>query len=265
MDESPPVLNYISSGAGSPVILVHGIAASLNHWTGLLPSLTGAGYHVYAVDLPGHGDSPKPGDPAEYDFACQFTRFEQWISSLNLSQPPVLVGHSLGGLFSLSYAWRHPARVRGQILLNPFYTRRQLSPALLYFGKHLKVLSHAVRLAPTWLLQMLTGLDPAHSSIDRAARRQAVADYKRASPLVYRALFTVPDLTPLLPSVKPVTLVVWGQEDYTLKPTSFTDLVETLPNARGRSIPSCGHQPHLGKPQMLSPVVLEFLASLSVN
>ena len=39
-------INYAVKGNGPPVILVHGIAASLHDWTRLLPDLARAGYRL---------------------------------------------------------------------------------------------------------------------------------------------------------------------------------------------------------------------------
>ena len=54
----PCTTNYVSQGAGAPVIMVHGLAASLHDWDFLLPELAKAGYAGYALDLLGHGIAP---------------------------------------------------------------------------------------------------------------------------------------------------------------------------------------------------------------
>ena len=41
---------------------------------------------------------------------------EDWIDGLELDSPFYLVGHSLGGYMSLTYAHRHPERVRAMVL-----------------------------------------------------------------------------------------------------------------------------------------------------
>ena len=103
---------YTSRGKGSPVILIHGIAASSNDWVHLVPALTDAGYQTYALDLLGHGDSTKPVEPDHYHFHNIYSQLTKWINSLDLSQPPILIGHSLGGFLSLYYANDHPEIVQ---------------------------------------------------------------------------------------------------------------------------------------------------------
>src|SRR3990172_4590171 len=59
-------VNYVQQGKGMPVILTHGMAASLHDWDDLLPELSGSGFAGYALDLLGHGDSHKPAHYNEY-------------------------------------------------------------------------------------------------------------------------------------------------------------------------------------------------------
>ena len=49
-------VNYVQHGEGAPVILTHGLAASLHDWDDLLPDMENAGYAGYALDLLGHGE-----------------------------------------------------------------------------------------------------------------------------------------------------------------------------------------------------------------
>ena len=56
-----------------------------------------SGYAGYALDLLGHGESYKPADYSEYTFDAVFDHFSAWIDSLQITEPMILVGHSLGG------------------------------------------------------------------------------------------------------------------------------------------------------------------------
>ena len=57
--EIPTFANFVQQGTGTPVVMIHGIAASLHDWDDLIPALSKNGYASYALDLLGHGDSPK--------------------------------------------------------------------------------------------------------------------------------------------------------------------------------------------------------------
>src|SRR5215207_4983327 len=92
----PTTANFVHAGRGTPVILIHGIAASLHDWDDLIPELTQNGYAAYALDLLGHGESPKPNSRA-YHMDWMFEHFMNWMRSLRLTEPAILIGHSMGG------------------------------------------------------------------------------------------------------------------------------------------------------------------------
>src|SRR5918911_3070909 len=126
---TPATANYVHHGKGTPVILIHGLAASLHDWDDLIPELTRNGYAAYAPDLLGHGDSPKL-EARTYQMDWVLEHFFQWMRSLHLTEPAILIGHSLGGHVAMEYARRFSAWTRGLVLVNPFYSRSQL-PLLL--------------------------------------------------------------------------------------------------------------------------------------
>ena len=70
---------------------------------------------------------------------------------------------------------------------------------------------------------------------------------------------SIPDITEKISHVQSPTLVIWGDKDATLHPSSFPNLVEKLIDGQGQPIKGAGHQPHLTKPDLFNPLVLEFL------
>jgi pimeloyl-ACP methyl ester carboxylesterase len=267
--EIPAAANFISRGKGQPVILIHGLAASLHDWDFLLPALEKAGYAGYALDLLGHGDSPKP-DSRAYRLDWLMDHYMGWVDSLNLRQPAVLVGHSLGGYFALEHARRFPARTRGLVLVDPFYSLDQLPPALRLTYRHASLGGLIAGRTPEWLYRLIidvTSLAMGHSagashSLPEDVRAQTALDYMRTAPGVYNLPNTGLEFTPHLSSIRLPALVAWGERDSTLRPASFAELVRRLPAATGRSV-RAGHVPHQSDPGWFNGLVLEFLASLA--
>jgi NAD+ synthase len=259
-------LHYVVDGDGPPVILIHGISASLADWWRLMPLLVSAGYRAIAVDLLGHGDSPKPQDPDAYTAENVYTSLEDWIDSLGLETPFYLVGHSLGGYMSLTYALNHPDRVRAMVLINPLYSLSQLTRVLDLFMPLASVGVGLLKAAPQWLVNsFLSYNDSFLTKLDSETRWAYARDIKRASPNFLRIPATAPDLTPKLPSITPVTLVLWGVDDKIEKAESFTPLVSGLYNATGKGIEDCGHHPHQGKPDLVSRMLLDFFQSHPID
>ena len=93
-------------GHGPPLLLVHGLAEDRSFWDPLVPSLTETAT-IVRVDLRGHGDSP---DGPGYALTDMADDVQAAFAATGLPGPPLVVGHSLGGLLSLVHAGRHPVR-----------------------------------------------------------------------------------------------------------------------------------------------------------
>lgn len=101
---APDALAHDDRGSGPPLVFLHGIGSSRRRWDGIVDGLVGD-FRCLAVDLPGHGDSPPVGCngvEAAGAVAALVERLEL--------PPPVLVGHSLGGVVSLLTAALYGAR-----------------------------------------------------------------------------------------------------------------------------------------------------------
>ena len=270
LDIKSQKVNYVQKGEGAPVLLIHGIAASLHDWDELVPALAENGYSAYALDLLGHGKSGKPRVRA-YQMEWLFEHFAGWIDSLSLTQPLVLCGHSLGGYLALEFARRFPSRTRSLILSNPYYRLGQLSALLRlsYHRPHLNGL--IIERTPHWMFRMI--IDVTSLALGRTrggthhlsekVRHQTTVDYKRTSPGAYNLPNTAEDLSQHLTEIHVPTLVIWGDRDMTLAPTSFPELVQSMPNAQAKIIYGASHVPHQSDPQEYNKIVMGFLESLS--
>lgn len=100
-------------GTAPPVVLVHGwggsFAATWQH-TGFTELLRDAGREVIGVDLLGHGEAPKPHDPAAY------ADLTQRVVDVLPEGPVDAVGFSLGAITLLRLATRQPHRFRRLVL-----------------------------------------------------------------------------------------------------------------------------------------------------
>jgi NAD+ synthase len=265
-EAEPQLMNYVIDGDGPPVVLIHGISASLADWSRLMPLLVSAGYQAIAVDMLGHGDSYKPDDPKYYSAEVVYAALEQCLDNLGIDPPFYLLGHSLGGYMSLTYALHHPDRVRAMALINPLYSIKQLTRVLDFFLPLASVGTRLLSVTPQWLVNSFLSYNDAFlTKLDAEVRWSYARDIKRASPHFLRIPATAPDLTPRLPSIEPPTFVVWGVEDRLEKAESFPELVACLPNATGKEIVDCGHHPHQGKPELVNRLILDFFAAHPVR
>jgi pimeloyl-ACP methyl ester carboxylesterase len=116
---------------GKPaLILVHGGLDHARNWDWVARALRES-FHVYAVDLRGHGNSSwAPG--AVYSIAEHILDLSALVDIVDNDAPIYLVGHSLGGIVVLLYAGVYPDRVKKVVSiegLGPPPTHRVFKPA----------------------------------------------------------------------------------------------------------------------------------------
>jgi pimeloyl-ACP methyl ester carboxylesterase len=97
----------------SRFILVHGAWHGAWCWEKVAPLLAARGHAVRAIDLPGHGDDPAP--PGTVGFDDYMARMGLVLAEPG--EPPILVGHSLGGAVITGAADRWPERIRALVYL----------------------------------------------------------------------------------------------------------------------------------------------------
>ncbi|EHB59531.1 alpha/beta fold hydrolase [Paenibacillus lactis] len=99
---------YVDQGQGEPIILLHGFCGSSAYWEQLLPHLPG--YRLIVPDLRGHGRSDAP--MGSYTIEQMADDVQLLMDELDI-QKAVLLGHSLGGYITLSFAQRYASRLHG--------------------------------------------------------------------------------------------------------------------------------------------------------
>jgi pimeloyl-ACP methyl ester carboxylesterase len=260
-------LKSIRQGAGPPVVFLHGWGASWHHWQFSLPAVARAGFLAYAPDLLGHGESVKPASQEDYLIPTFVESFSDWVENIGLKKL-LLVGHSMGGYVCLEYARSRPEHVAGLVLINPLYSPDQFfrsggGPRLRWRALRLPNLGEFFfRLAPEWLIR--AGLD--FNRFDSPAlpvetRCQMARDYKRASPRIVHTIFSIEDLYPFLSKMRVPAMVVWGDKDLTLAPSSFQRLRQSLPDCQAHCFVGRGHSPHLAESGRFNDLLLTFARS----
>ena len=106
-------------GAGVPILLLHGLMGSARTWSDQLDWLRAHG-HVYTFDAAGHG-RPAPAELTTESFVDDLA-----AATAAVTEPMVVIGHSMGGLHGWVFAARHAERVRALVVedIGPDFTGR---------------------------------------------------------------------------------------------------------------------------------------------
>jgi len=98
----------VSEQHPTPILFVHGMWHAAWCWAEhFLPYFSDRGYKSYALSLRGHGDS-------EGRDRLRWTTLAEYVSDVKqmagrMERPPVLVGHSMGGMIIQKYLEEHEA------------------------------------------------------------------------------------------------------------------------------------------------------------
>ena len=235
-------LHYREAGQGRPLILLHGFMANSTQWLDHGPGadLAAGGHRLILPDLRGHGDSPRPHDPAAYPPDALVDDGLALIEHLGLDDYD-LGGYSLGGRVALRMLVRG-ARPRRAVIA----------------GQGLMVVTKQIS-GDTYrpVLTALANGDP----IDPASSDARLAQWVARAGNDPRALLNVLDcLVPTtedeLRRMDTTTLVVVGADDQ--RQASAGELAALLPNARFVRVPG-DHGTAVVAPEFAA-VVSEFLA-----
>ena len=123
-------IHYVEKGnpEAQTIVMIHGLAGQLQHYTYALVDLLADDYHVIALDRPGCGYSTR--DAAELaQLPKQASMIAEFLEAKSVDRA-ILVGHSLGGAVSLAMALDHPDRVAGLALLAPLTHKLPETPAI---------------------------------------------------------------------------------------------------------------------------------------
>jgi pimeloyl-ACP methyl ester carboxylesterase len=244
---------------GRPVVLVHGLGkAAARDWGRVIPALA-ARYAVYALDLPGFGDS----DKGNHHYSPEnFARVIEALLKERVKEPFALVGHSMGGAVALAYAAAYPQRVSGLVLVD--------AAGVLHRSVYAEFLGRvgaqrALGLDSPWFDTVMRAIQyrvenfPVRGDLllENASVRQRIL---RGDPNAIAAYALVEhDFSETLPAIKAPTLIIWGAFDSIAPVRTGQALAAAIPKARLQVLEGLGHAPQIEAPQRFNPILLDEL------
>jgi pimeloyl-ACP methyl ester carboxylesterase len=99
------MIAWEESGAGPPVVFVHGITEDRRGWDRVVPLFDG--FRCVRLDLRGHGES---SDAEDYSALAMAEDVAEVVREARIDEPPLLIGHSLGAFVVTVYAAQAPTK-----------------------------------------------------------------------------------------------------------------------------------------------------------
>jgi pimeloyl-ACP methyl ester carboxylesterase len=236
------LVRYKEAGAGEPVVLVHGLSGSTHWWSRNVAPLARQ-YRVLVVDLPGFGAMCRSRMRRDLDDAARWLL--RWAESLGLRRAD-FIGHSMGGYICLRLATLRPYLVHRLVLT---------APAVIAHGRtlahHVLPLVNTARAASPRFLATLT----------YDAVRAGPVTLLRSSQAIINGNLRRDDLG----KVDAPTLLLWGERDQLVPPSTGTALRRYMPNARLHIVKHGGHVPMFDQAGEFNATVLAFLGGETVG
>lgn len=251
-------IHYTRTGGNKqPLVLLHGLMANGLCWTGLARALENE-FDVIMPDARGHGNSSAPDFGYRYeDHANDVVGF---INALKLT-PPILLGHSMGGMTAAVVANRKPNLLRGLVLADPTF----LSP-----GVQREVCDSGVADQHRRMLTMSFSevvADARNRHPDRSA--ETLELFARARLQTSMAAFGVltppnPDYKMLVSAIDVPSLIVFGDKGV-VSSADAEELQRLNSRLQAVQIREAGHSVHLDQPERFAAVVRSFIRSIGTT
>jgi len=228
----PYRVHYYEGGEGPPLVFVHGLGAESLNWVPAMLSYRRQ-FHVYAIDLLGHGETEKPD--IAYSISQQSEMLHQFLIERK-AVPADMVSVSMGGWVTLKLAIDHPEAVNRLVVADA---------AGLKFDTPLTV-KNFLPATHDEFVQFVAMLTPRVHDMPYPLRRDFL--YRLASRAwitrrIFASFLTYQDvLDGELQQIKAPVLVIWGKEENMIPMSVGEEMKQQLPNS---SLLVCADSGHL--------------------
>lgn len=252
-------LNFVETGAGQPLVIMHGLLGSARNW-GAIATKLGENHRVLALDMPNHGGSPW-SEVMDYPFMAR--QIAAFIKE-QCGGRAAVVGHSMGGKAAMMLALSYPQMVERLVVVDiapVSYTHT--------FAPYIK----AMRAAPIATALRRGDVELSmHGVIDDPRVRAFLMQNLDGQPGAYRWRPNLPVLGANMADILAFPHVAEGvvyegpslflhgtQSDYVLP--QYEDVITALfPKAQWHPMEGAGHWVHADKPVEFTQAVAAFLS-----
>jgi len=256
-------LHYLDTGAGTPILLIHGHPFDCTSWSPQLESAV-PGFRLIAPDLRNFGLTTSPTPPTLFaDYARDLISLADALALRRF----VVLGLSMGGHVALELAALAPHRLLGLVLCGTYAqldspekkaSRYTLADRLDREG----LAPYAAEVLPKMLCAQSLANNPALAAPLLAMMERCPA---AGASIALRLRAEHPDYVPVLDSLTVPTLILVGEHD-TFTPVPDAQLMHAhAPKSTLVVLPGAGHLTNLEQPFAFNRSLLTFLESLPTH
>jgi pimeloyl-ACP methyl ester carboxylesterase len=253
-------IHAVRRGKGRPIVMIHGLAGSLQNFTYTTVGQLEGDFEIIALDRPGCGYSERENDghariPEQARMIADFLR-EQGI------EKPLIVGHSLGGAIALTLALNHADQIGGLALLAP----------LTILPEHGAAAFNALMIEKPAVRRLVADTLAVPGSIRNGAKTLAMVFGPDEAPRDFRVRgggllglrprafyaastdfnavqLDMPALTARFAEIRLPVGVLYGDKDRILNyATNMAALEDAIPQLDAETLPGIGHMVQIAKP-----------------
>src|SRR5665213_455079 len=222
-----------ASGGGVPLVVIHGLGGRSEDFAGLMPQFAAQGFHVYAPDLLGYGDSDKPAS-SDFSIATEERVVTEFMDAVHLPRADV-IGWSMGGWIALRLALDDPQRVDRIAVYDS---------AGIVFDTTADISLFAPTDGPG-VARLIRTLSPTFPIPAPFVQRAIIRKLARSRWVIARSLTAMRsgrDIVDFkLPSMKPPLLIVFGTADVLTPPSVGETMHKLDPRSTYATVEGCGH------------------------
>jgi pimeloyl-ACP methyl ester carboxylesterase len=263
-------VGFLRAGEGPVLLLLHGIAGSLETWAPLIPALSDE-FTVIAPDMLGHGSSAKPR--GDYSLGAYAAGARDLLLALG-HESATVVGHSLGGGVAMQFAYQFPSHTERLALVSSGGLGQEVSVVLRAAtlpGSELVLplitkawVTGTGRRIAGWLDAI--GVEPSADMTEIARGYASLADPEARAAFIHTARAVIDhrgqrvsarDRLYLAESVP--SLIVWGDRDRIIPCEHGREAAASMPGSRFELFEGAGHFPHLNRPIQFSRLLARFV------
>ncbi len=263
-------LYYQVAGEGQPFVMIHAGISDHRMWNNEFDTYSKR-YHVMSFDMRGFGKS----EPVEGDFNIQ-DDLESLLAILEITEPMILMGCSIGAGLALDFTLTHPNRVESLILIAASPAGLELEDLGLKVEEPVDLFEQAEKAFNAGDLDLATELDMqiwfdgmgrSKDDVDSEIRqlaydinRKVIENDAKDIGKHVRKTFDKLAAERFDELTLPILLIV-GENDIPLMLAAAEYMEEHLPNATKVIIPDAAHLPNMEHPKQFQDIIDTFLSN----